>query len=268
MMENTHYEIVRTLRVKNRNVPGTLGKLATAIGKAGANVGNIRTISLGHHYTIRDIELLVESEEHLAHLLDEVSKLPEVFVLEVRDEVLDLHKKGKIKMVNTIPVNSLDDLRKVYTPGVAAVCRLIVEKPSLKDTYTNIPYSVAIVTDGTRILGLGDIGTVAGMPVMEGKAALLQQLAGVSGIPILLNTTDPDEIVETVKHISPTFGGIQLEDISTPRCFTIYERLDKELSIPLMHDDQQGTAVVTLAALITACQLCKVTLQEAKVGLI
>jgi malate dehydrogenase (oxaloacetate-decarboxylating) len=149
-------------------------------------------------------------------------------------------------MVNTIPINSLDDLRKVYTPGVAAVCRLIVEKPSLKDTYTNIPYSVAIVTDGTRILELGDIGTVAGMPVMEGEVALLQHLVGVSGIPVLLNTTDPDEIVETVKHISPTFEGIHLEDISTPRCFTIYERLDKELSIPLMHDDQQGTAVVTL----------------------
>ena len=182
--------------------------------------------------------------------------------------MLELHKNGKIKMINTVSVNSLDDLSRVYTPGVAEVCNLIVEQPILKDTYTSIPYSVAIVTDGTRVLGLGNIGPVAGMPVMEGKAALLQQLAGISGIPILLNTTDPDEIVETVKHIAPTFGGIHLEDIASPRCFLIEDRLENELSIPIMHDDQQGTAVVTLAALINACRLSSVILEEAKIGLI
>jgi malate dehydrogenase (oxaloacetate-decarboxylating) len=126
---------------------------------------------------------------------------------------------------------------------------------------------VAVVTDGTAILGLGDIGPVAGMPVMEGKAALLQQLVGISGIPILLNTKDPDEIIETVKHIAPTFGGIQLEDIASPRCFYIEDRLTAELDIPVMHDDQKGTAVVVLAALINGCKLTKVKLQEAKVGL-
>jgi malate dehydrogenase (oxaloacetate-decarboxylating) len=201
-------------------------------------------------------------------LIDDISRLPEVSVLQVRDDVLELHKNGKIKMMNAVPINSLEDLRRVYTPGVAEVCGLIIEQPSWKDTYTSIPYSVAIITDGTAILGLGNIGPVAGMPVMEGKAALIQQLAGISGIPILLDTTDPDEIVETVKHIAPTFGGIQLEDISSPRCFTIEDRLEKELSIPVMHDDQQGTAVVVLAALLSACKLSKVTLHEAKIGLI
>ena len=267
-MQNVDYEVVRTLRCRNLNVPGTLGKLTATIGRLGASVGNITTVHLGHHFHIRDIDVFVKSKEHLAELLSELPKLREVTVLEVRDAVLNLHENGKIKMINTVAINSLDDLRKVYTPGVAEVCKLIMGDSMWKDTYTNIPYSVAIVTDGTAVLGLGNIGPVAGMPVMEGKAALLQQLVGISGIPILVDTTDPDEIVETVKHIAPTFGAIQLEDIASPRCFVIEERLERELNIPVMHDDQQGTAVVTLASLISACKLSGVTLQEAKVGLI
>jgi len=261
-------KIVRTLRCKNVNIPGTLGKLATTIGKVGVDIGNITTVHLGPHYTIRDIDVYAESEEQLNRVINDVSRLKEVSVLQVRDAVLEFHKNGKIRMISTVPITSVDTLRKVYTPGVAQVCRLIESQPSWKDTYTSIPLSVAIVTDGTAILGLGDIGPVAGMPVMEGKAALLQQLVGVSGIPILLNIKDSDEIVETVKHIAPTFGGIQLEDIASPRCFYIEDRLVKELDIPVMHDDQKGTAVVTLAALINACKLTKVTLQEAKVGII
>ena len=267
-MQNVDYEVVRTLRCRNLNVPGTLGKLTVTIGRLGASVGNITTVHLGHHFHIRDIDVFVKSKEHLAELLSELPKLREVTVLEVRDAVLNLHENGKIKMINTVAINSLDDLRKVYTPGVAEVCKLIMGDSMWKDTYTSIPYSVAIVTDGTAVLGLGNIGPVAGMPVMEGKAALLQQLVGISGIPILVDTTDPDEIVETVKHIATTFGAIHLEDIASPRCFVIEERLERELNIPVMHDDQQGTAVVTLASLISACKLSGVTLQEAKVGLI
>ena len=267
-MNDVGYRIVRTLRCKNLNVPGTLGLLATAIGQAGAEVGNIETIHLGHHYTVRDIDIMVQNEGSLTQIIEEVSKLHAVTVLEVRDEVLELHKEGKIKMVNTVPIDSLESLSKVYTPGVAEVCRLILEEPKWKDTYTSIPYSVAIVTDGTAVLGLGDIGSVAGMPVMEGKSALLYQLVGVCGIPILLATTDPDEIVTTVKNIAPTFGGIHLEDIASPRCFAILDRLQNELDIPVFHDDQQGTAVVTLAALLNACKRIGVNLQELKIGLL
>ncbi len=262
------YELSRTLRCKNVNAPGVLGKLTTAIGKAGANIGNIATVYLGHHYVIRDIDVLVTGKAHLDRLIEEVGRLREVSILEVRDDVLALHKNGKIRMMNTVPVNSVSDLRKVYTPGVAEVCELIKEKPEWRDTYTSIPYSVAIVTDGTAILGLGNIGTAAGMPVMEGKAALLQQLVGLSGIPVLLDTTDPDRIVDTVVNIAPTFGAIQLEDIASPRCFDILAALDKRLEMPVMHDDQQGTAVVTLAALINACKLTGTDLAGARIGII
>ncbi|HUU63802.1 MAG TPA: malic enzyme-like NAD(P)-binding protein [Dehalococcoidia bacterium] len=263
-----NYNIIRTLRCKNANIPGTLGQLTTVIGRTGSEIRNISTVHLGHHYTVRDIEVLIENAKHLEQLVKEISEIGGVSVLQVRDDVLELHKNGKIKMISTVPVNSLDDLYRVYTPGVAEVCRLIMEQESLKYTYTNIGHSVAIVTDGSAVLGWGNIGSVAGMPVMEGKAALLQQLVGISGIPILLDSTDPDEIVETVKHIAPTFGGIQLEDIASPRCFSIEDRLKKELSIPVMHDDQHGTAVVTLAALINACRLSGITLEEARIGLI
>jgi len=267
-MNSVNYRIVRTLRCKNLNVPGTLGKLTSTIGNNGAEIGNIVTVHLGHHYTVRDIDILIDSNELLSRLTDEVSKLPEVTVLQVRDDVMELHKNGKIKMINTVPVDSLDNLRKVYTPGVAEVCRLIVNQPDSKDIYTSIAYSIAIVTDGTAVLGLGDIGPVASMPVMEGKAALLQQLVGISGIPVLLDTTEPDKIVETVKNIAPTFAGIHLEDIASPRCFEIESRLEEGLGIPVMHDDQKGTAVVTLASLITACKRHDLSLEETTVGLI
>jgi malate dehydrogenase (oxaloacetate-decarboxylating) len=267
-MENAKYQFSRTLRCKNLNVPGTLGKLASAIGKVGVDIGNLTTVHLGHYYTIRDVEVLLRTQAELDKLVEEVSKIPEVTVLEVRDDVLDLHKDGKIKTVSIHPINSIDILRKVYTPGVAEVCRLIAERPGLKYTYTNIQSTIAIVTDGTAILGLGNIGPEAGMPVMEGKAALLQELAGVSGVPILLKTTDIDQIVETIEYIAPTFGAIQLEDIASPRCFPILEKLEKELDRPVMHDDQQGTAVVTLAALINACKIVNVSLEDAKIGII
>jgi len=265
-MEQPKYQLMRTLRCKNDNLPGVLGKLATAVGAAGGNIGNIKTVSLGHKHVVRDFDVFVDDEEHLNLIMQSIAKLPGVAILEVRDEVLELHQGGKIKMVSTVKVDSVAVLRKVYTPGVADVCRRIQKDPSLKHTYTSISNSVAIVTDGTRVLGLGDIGPVAGMPVMEGKAALLQQLAGVSGIPILLSTTDTEETVNTIKHISSTFGGIQLEDIASPRCFDIYARLRDELDIPMMHDDQQGTSVVTLAAVLNACKIVGIDIKKAVIG--
>jgi len=261
-------DVVRTIRCKNINVPGTLGKVITAIGKVGVGVGNITTLHMGSHYTIRDIEVYAENEEQLNRVVSEVSKLKETSILQIRDDVMEAHKYGKIKMVNNIPITSIDVLRRVYTPGVAQVCKLLEKEPGWKDYFTSIPYFIAIVTDGTAILGLGDIGPVAGMPVMEGKAALLQQLVGISGIPVLLDTKDPDEIVETVKHIAPTFSGIHLEDISSPRCFYIEDRLVNELNMPVMHDDQKGTAVVVLGALINACKMARFNLKEVKIGMI
>jgi len=187
-------------------------------------------------------------------------------ILAVRDEVLELHQKGKIAVRSRFPIDSLSILRRVYTPGVAEVCMKIARDPSLARQYTAISHLVAIVTDGTAILGLGDIGSVAGMPVMEGKAMLMETLVGLSGVPILLNTKDPDMIVETVAAIAPTFSAIQLEDISAPRCFEIEERLQARLDIPVMHDDQHGTAVVTTAALKTASRLTGFPLEKAVIG--
>lgn len=265
-MRGPQYQLVRTLRCKNLNVPGILGTLTTAIGAVEANIGNIRTVQMGHHYLVRDFDIFVDSEAHLGKVIKAVSGLQGVTLVEVRDEVLELHQGGKIKTVSTVPINTITVLRRVYTPGVADVCRRIQKDPSQKDLYTAIPNSVAIVTDGTAILGLGNIGPVAGMPVMEGKAALMEQLVGVSGIPILVDTSNPDEFVTAVKHIAITFGGIHLEDVAAPLCFEITERLSRELDIPVMHDDQQGTAAVVLAAVMNAGRLLGRDIGQACIG--
>ncbi|MBI2854849.1 MAG: NAD-dependent malic enzyme [Chloroflexi bacterium] len=266
--KNGTSRLIRTLRCKNLNIPGTLGRLASTIGSSGADIGNITTVYTGHNYVVRDIDVIAENEASLGRLTEQISQLPEVKLLEVMDAVLEMHKNGKVRMMSTVAIKSLDALRMAYTPGVAEVCQLIQNHPEKKDVYTSIPASVAIVTDGTAVLGLGNVGSVAGMPVMEGKAALLQQLVGISGIPVLLDTADADEVVATVRHIAPTFAGIHLEDIASPRCFEIEKRLQAELPIPVMHDDQHGTAVVVLAALINACKIARISLQHARIGAI
>ncbi|MBN1663504.1 MAG: NAD-dependent malic enzyme [Deltaproteobacteria bacterium] len=260
------YQLMRTLRCKDINRPGVLGNLTTTIGKAGGNIGTIRTVRLGHTFIIRDLDIFVDDDEHLNNVVNAVKAIEGVTLLDVIDEVLQLHRGGKIKMVNTFEVKSTNILRKIYTPGVAEVCLRIAKDPSLKNIYTSISRFVAIVTDGSRVLGLGNIGPAAAMPVMEGKAALLHQLVGLGGIPILLDTNDTEATIATVRNIAPTFGGIQLEDIASPRCFDIYARLRDELAIPVMHDDQQGTAVVTLAAIITACKNTGRDIKTAKIG--
>jgi malate dehydrogenase (oxaloacetate-decarboxylating) len=171
------------------------------------------------------------------------------------DPVFDLHVGGKLETVSTVPVTGRDELSMAYTPGVARVCEAIAEDETLTQHYTWVPNTVAIVTDGTAVLGLGDIGPAAAMPVMEGKAVLFKQFGGVDGVPICLDTTDVEEIIETVARLAPSFGGINLEDISAPRCFEIEERLKVALQIPVFHDDQHGTAVVVLAALKNALKL-------------
>ncbi|MCY8307370.1 NAD-dependent malic enzyme [Bacillus vallismortis] len=259
--------MIRTLMIETPSVPGNLGRVASAIGLLGGDIGEVETVKVGPNYTMRNITVQVENEEQLQEVIAAVQGLGEGIRLHtVSDEVLSAHEGGKIQMKSKMPIRSLAELGRVYTPGVADVCRLIEKEPEKASIYTTISNSVAIVTDGTAILGLGNIGSVAGMPVMEGKAALFDQLAGISGIPILLDTSDPEEIIKTVKHISPGFNGILLEDIGSPHCFEIEDRLKEELNIPVMHDDQHGTAVVTLAAAISACRSAGVDLKEAKVG--
>jgi len=259
-------KLMRTVRCRNDPKPGTLGSLLVAIAAFGVDVGEIRLIQETHRAVIRDITIRVDDEAQLEQVLSAIEANPGTQLLAVRDEVLELHQKGKIAIRSRYTIDSLSILRRVYTPGVASVCMKIAADPGLARQYTAISHLIAIVTDGTAVLGLGDIGPVAGMPVMEGKAMLMETLVGLSGVPILLDSQDVDTIVETVATIAPTFGAIQLEDISSPRCFEIETRLQARLEMPVMHDDQHGTAVVTTAALTNACRQTGIALDKAIIG--
>ncbi|RPJ01771.1 MAG: NAD-dependent malic enzyme [Candidatus Aminicenantes bacterium] len=261
-------KIQRTFRCRLQQKPGSLGRLLTAIGDQGGLIGEIRSIHLGGSAVDRDITVYADDLRHLDRLIKTVEATEGVQLLEVRDEVLEMHQGGKIAIRSRYDISSLSTLRKVYTPGVAEVSLKIRDDPSLARRYTSIRHLVAIVTDGTAVLGLGDIGPQAAMPVMEGKASLLETLTGLSGMPILLDTKDPDEIVETVVHIAPTFAAIQLEDISAPRCFAIEERIQARLDIPVMHDDQHGTAVVVTATLLNAAKATGTELAKSSIGVI
>lgn len=259
-------KIMRTVRVRNDQEVGLLARLLTAISDAGGSVGSINLITEGSAHVVRDISVYATSPEQMERIIEAIHQNPGSKVMGVRDEVLELHEKGKIAIRSRFPIDSMATLRRVYTPGVAEVCLKIAADPSMARLYTSVSHMVAIVTDGTAVLGLGDIGPLAGMPVMEGKAMLMETLVGLSGIPILLNTKDTEQIIQTVAAIAPTFAAIQLEDISAPRCFAIEERLQAMLDIPVMHDDQHGTAVVTTAALMVAARRVGVSLNNVKIG--
>src|SRR6478736_2614794 len=244
-----------TLRVKLSTRAGTLGEVATAIGKAGGDIGAIDIVSAGRDYIIRDITVNTVSSEHEDAIVQAVEAIDGIEVEHVSDRTFLMHLGGKIEVVSKLPLKTRADLSMAYTPGVARVCEAIHKDPEKVFTLTIKKNTVAVVTDGTAVLGLGDIGPAAALPVMEGKAMLFKEFAGVDAFPICLNTKDPDEIVRTVKNIDTAFGGINLEDISAPRCFEIEERLKEELDIPVFHDDQHGTAVVVLAALINALKI-------------
>src|SRR3972149_4094270 len=196
-------------------------------------------------------------DRHAHDIIDPPQAVGGVKVANISDRTFLMHLGGKIEVRSKVPLRSRDDLSMAYTPGVARVCLAIRDDPQRAYTLTIKQNAVAVVTDGTAVLGLGDIGPEAAMPVMEGKAMLFKELAGVDAFPICLATKDPEKIIETVKLISPAFGGINLEDISAPRCFEIEERLRKELDIPVFHDDQHGTATVVVAALINALKIVK-----------
>jgi malate dehydrogenase (oxaloacetate-decarboxylating) len=259
-------KIMRKVRIRNSQKKGVLAKLLTAVAEAGGNVGSINLLTETSRHVVRDITITAEDEKCLAAVLAAMEANEGTKIIEIRDEILELHQKGKIAIRSRYPIESLTTLRRVYTPGVAEVCLRIAKDPSQARLYTSISHMVAIVTDGTAVLGLGDIGAVAGMPVMEGKAMLMETLVGLSGIPILLNTKDTDEIINTVAAIAPTFAAIQLEDISAPRCFEIEERLQAMLDIPVLHDDQHGTAVVSTAALMVATREAGMDMKKAVIG--
>ena len=268
LIEKGTDKTVFTIRVQVEYQPSYFGKLFMAIGEGGASVGDIRRVGSGLKHTTRDIEVLVDGRRHLNTLLEAVGRLDGTRIQGVHNHVEEMHLGGKITMQSKLPINTISDVRKIYTPGVAYICKLIQSDPSLMRKYTYIQDTVAIVTNGTAILGLGDIGVKAGMPVMEGKALLFSKLVGINGVPVLVDSKDPDVVVRTVESIAAGFGAIKLEDVASPACFEIEDRLGKSLDIPVMHDDQHGTAVVVLASLINVCRYTGLQIRTASVGII
>ncbi|MEP7212478.1 MAG: malic enzyme-like NAD(P)-binding protein [Acidobacteriota bacterium] len=260
---NASYSV--TLRVKIQNSPGKLGEITTAIGRAGGDIEGIDIASVGKDFLIRDITVNASSEKHDTEIVDSLQNIDGVEIVNISDRTFLMHLGGKIEIVSKMPLKTRSDLSMAYTPGVARVCEAIQKDPEKAFNLTIKKNTVAVVSDGTAVLGLGDIGPAAAMPVMEGKAQLFKEFGGVDAFPICLNTKDPDEIVKTIKNIAVAFGGINLEDISAPRCFEIEERLKEELDIPVFHDDQHGTAVVVLAALINALKIVGKKMDEIKV---
>jgi len=260
---------MRTFRCRLRQFPGVLGRLLSTLGEAGGDIGEIRVTRQGTTDIERDIVVFAANTAAMEKLIAAARTVPDVELLEVRDDVLEMHQGGKIAIRSRYKIDSLEVLQRVYTPGVAEVCLLIKKDPKLVRRFTSIRHFVAIVTDGTAVLGLGDIGPRAAMPVMEGKASLMETFCGLSGIPILLDTKDVDKIVEAVVAIAPTFSAIQLEDISAPRCFDIESRIQDRVDIPVMHDDQHGTATVVVAALLNAEKMAAgKPLRDCKIGVV
>lgn len=259
---NASYSL--TLRVRIHNKPGKLGQITTAIGKAGGDIEGIDIVSVGKDYLIRDITVNAASERHGKEIIGAVSDIDGVEVVNVSDRTFLMHLGGKIEIASKMQLKTRSDLSMAYTPGVARICEAIHKDPEKAFNLTIKKNTVAVVSDGTAVLGLGDIGPAAAMPVMEGKCQLFKEFGGVDAFPICLDTKDPHEIVQTIKNIAPAFGGINLEDISAPRCFEIEERLKEELDIPVFHDDQHGTAVVVLAALLNALKITGKKMEDIK----
>jgi malate dehydrogenase (oxaloacetate-decarboxylating) len=251
-----------TLRVRLENRPGTFARLAEAIGEAGGLLGAIDLVRVESGTKVRDVTVLAGDAEQMDRIAEAVRAVEGIEIVNVSDRTFLMHLGGKIEIALKTPLKTRDDLSMAYTPGVARVSSAIAEDPAKAWNLTIKQNMVAVVSDGTAVLGLGDIGPEGSLPVMEGKAMLFKEFGGVDAFPICLATKDADEIIATVKAIAPVFGGINLEDISAPRCFEIEERLRAELDIPVFHDDQHGTAVVTVAALHNAVEVVGKRLED------
>jgi malate dehydrogenase (oxaloacetate-decarboxylating) len=254
-----------TMRVRLPQRPGAFAQVAAAIGDTGAILGAIDLVRVDRGTKLRDITVSCIDSAHGGRIVEAVRALDGIEVESVLDRTFQMHQGGKIEVNASVPVKTRDDLSMAYTPGVARVCTAIHDDPELAWSLTVKGNTVAVVSDGTAVLGLGDIGPEAAMPVMEGKALLFKEFAGVDAFPLCIDTTDVDAIVAFVKAAAPTFGGINLEDIAAPRCFEIERRLRAELDIPVFHDDQHGTAIVTLAALLNALRVVEKRPEDVKV---
>ena len=254
-----------TIRAQYPNRPGMLGRIASAIGQAGGDIGAIDIVQVSRGRMCRDITVAARDEAHGHQIVDQIKNVEGLHIRSVSDPVFLMHLGGKIEVNLRVPIRTRGDLSMAYTPGVARVSMAIHNDPASVWTLTIKRNTVAVVTDGTAVLGLGDIGPEAALPVMEGKAMLFKEFGGVDAWPVCLATKDPDEIVRCVKAIAPVFGGINLEDISAPRCFEIEDRLRQELDIPVFHDDQHGTAVVFLAGLLNALKIVRKKMEDLRV---
>jgi malate dehydrogenase (oxaloacetate-decarboxylating) len=257
-----------TLRVQLTQRPGAFAEVAAATGRAGAILGAIDLVRVERGLVTRDVTVSCRDSAHGEEVVAAVSALPGVTVESVSDRTFLLHLGGKIEIAGRVPVKTRDDLSMVYTPGVARVSSSIHEDPQRAWTLTVKGNTIAVVSDGSAVLGLGDLGPAAAMPVMEGKALLFKELAGVDAFPLCIDAHTVDEIVAFVTAVAPTFGGINLEDISAPRCFEVERRLSAELDIPVFHDDQHGTAIVVLAALLNALRVVGKRAQDIKVVIV
>ncbi|OBQ14618.1 MAG: malate dehydrogenase [Anabaena sp. LE011-02] len=257
---NSSFSVTLRLQIPNR--VGMLASVTQAIALTGGNLGQIDLIEQSRQESTRDITVDAASTEHAETIVQAVKELPDIQVIDVYDRTFNLHRGGKISIVSRIPLKSVSDLAMAYTPGVGRICKAIAENPEEVYNLTIKQNTVAIVTDGSAVLGLGNLGPAAALPVMEGKAMLFKEFAGLDAFPICLDTQDTDEIVKAVKNIAPVFGGVNLEDIAAPRCFEIEKRLRAELNIPIFHDDQHGTAIVTLAALFNSLKLIQKSIAD------
>lgn len=254
-----------TIRIQIPNQAGMLAAVAQAIAAAGGNLDQIILIERTPKIVIREIMVDAASTEHAEEIVTALKAQPQVHLLKVSDRTFDLHQGGKIRIASKISLENRGDLAMAYTPGVGRICTAIAQDPEQVHRLTIKSNTVAIVTDGSAVLGLGNIGPAAALPVMEGKAMLFREFGNIDAFPICLDTQDPAAIVETVKHLAPVFGGVNLEDISAPRCFEIEAQLQRELDIPVFHDDQHGTAIVVLAALFNALKLVQKPLAQIRV---
>ena len=249
------------------NRPGSLASVMSAIASVGGSLGDISLLQRNLKFTQRELIVDTASVEQAENIIDVLESLPKVRVISHGDRTFAIHQGGKIEVVSKLPLHSQSDLAMAYTPGVGRICRAISENPESVYDLTVKKNMVAVVTDGSAVLGLGNLGGEAALPVMEGKALLFKEFAGVDAFPICLATQDTEEIIETVKRIAPVFGGVNLEDIAAPRCFEIEQRLRTELDIPVFHDDQHGTAIVVLAALYNALKLVAKELESVKIAI-